>query len=91
VINLLVPFILFFVSAYFMGFSLFDYNCERHRMTYRDSIHFMRSQRPYLLGVGAVYNILSYLPILGFIIPPVFAAVGATKTFLQIQKRNEQF
>ncbi len=89
VLNLFVPFILFFVSAYFMGFSLFDYNCERHRMTYKNSIQFMRFNRPYLLGVGSVYNLLSYLPIIGFIVPPVFAATGATKTFLQIKKRME--
>jgi CysZ protein len=85
IVNLFVPLFLFLVSAYFMGFSLFDYSCERHKMSFRSSIHFMKGNRPYLLGVGTMYNILSYLPFIGYILPPLVASVGATKTFLMIK------
>jgi CysZ protein len=85
VVNLLVPIFLFFVSSYLMGFSLFDYSCERHKISYSNSIQFMKGNRPYLLGLGAMYNLIAFLPVIGFILPPVVGSIGATKTFLDIK------
>jgi CysZ protein len=91
VVNFITPFLVFFVSAYFMGFALFDYNCERHRMSFSESIQFMKRNRPSVIGVGIMYNLIAYLPVIGYILPPVLGSIGATKVFLQIQKDNRKF
>jgi CysZ protein len=91
-INLITPLLLFLVSSYFIAFSLFDYSCERHRYSYSESIQYVRANRSYLLGLGAIYTLLTFIPLVGYILPPVLGVVGATKLFLEsiTRQKNDQ-
>lgn len=81
--------LLFFISWYFIGFTMLDYNFERHKMSISQSIHFARKNKGTACGIGAIYYFLMLLPsVIGIMFAPVIAVVGATICFLQIKNEN---
>lgn len=78
---LLTPFtavFLFLVSSWFYGFSMFDYVSERRRLRMRDSINALKANRGMVLANGALFGLVMKLPLLGMMLGPVMASVGAT-------------
>lgn len=79
---------LFFIGAYFYGFSTMDYTNERRRLNVKQSVQFIRHHKGIATGNGTVFSLLLIVPILGTYIGPIFApiicSVGAT---LAIHKR----
>lgn len=85
--------LLLLVSWYFTGFSLMDYNTERHRYNVSDSITFIRKNRGVVIGTGCVYGLFMSIPtfvgdIIGLMFGPALAALGATISFLEIKKKG---
>ena len=81
--------LLLFISWYFIGFTMLDYNFERHKMSISQSIHFARKNKGMACGIGAMYYFLMMLPsVIGMMFAPVIAVVGATICFLQIKNEN---
>ncbi len=83
------------VGWYFIGFSLVDYSCERHKQGISESVQFMRQNKGYATGVGCVYAMFLSLPtiagdIIGIITGPTIAIVGATISFLEIKEKLKQ-
>lgn len=75
----LVSFILLFiVSAYFYGFSMFDYVFERRRMRIGESTRAVNSHLGAVLANGACFSLLMKIPLIGLMLAPVMASVGAT-------------
>jgi CysZ protein len=60
-----------------MGFNFFDYVVERKKMNISTSIRYMRSNKFTLLGFGLAYNLVSFIPMLDWILAPISAATGA--------------
>lgn len=82
------PFLLF-VSWYFVGFTMLDYNFERHKMGIRQSTKFVRKNMGLACGIGAVYTCLMWLPIfVGLMFGPVIAVIGATTAYLEIKEKE---
>jgi len=84
---------LFLVGWYFIGFSLLDYNSERHKFNVGKSIQFIKQNRGYACGIGFVYSVFMGLPfllgdVIGVMFGPAVAVVGATLSFLEIQKKK---
>jgi CysZ protein len=76
-----ISFILLFgVSAYFYGFSMFDYVHERRRMRIGESTRAVNSQLGAVLANGACFSLLMKVPLLGLMLAPVMASVGASIT-----------
>lgn len=73
----LITMLLFAVSSYFMGFSMFDYCVERQRMNAKSSLNFMRKNRYMVTGLGLAYNLTSLFPVADWVLAPVNGAVGA--------------
>ena len=87
-IFLSAPFLLL-VSWYFLGFTMMDYNFERHKMSVSQSVKFSRKNMGTACGIGAIYSFLMLLPwFVGLMFGPVLAVVGATICFLEIKKQN---
>lgn len=81
-----IPFsvvLLFLVSAYFYGFSMYDYIFERRRMGVRASITQVNARAPMVIVNGALFSLLMKIPLLGMMLAPPMAAVGAV---LSLQK-----
>jgi len=72
-------FILMFVaSAYFYGFSMMDYNNERHRLSIREGTRLIRQNRILTVSNGAFFDLLMRVPIVGITFAPILGCVGAT-------------
>ena len=77
VLNLTTPFLTFYISSYYYGFSMLDYSNERRRFTIKQSIHFIRMQRGVAFGNGAVFYGLLFLPFVGWLIAPAYSVTAA--------------
>jgi CysZ protein len=75
--------LLFLIGIYFYGFSMMDYCCERRRMTISQSVRFMRRNRWLVMGNGLMYSLLDSIPVVGLIVAPVNAVIGATTALLE--------
>jgi len=83
---LTAPFLLF-VSWYYIGFTMLDYNFERHRMSISQSAAFTRQHKGTAIGIGMVYAFFMILPLfMGIFFGPVLAVSGATLCFLEIKQ-----
>ena len=85
--------ILLLMGWYFVGFALLDYSCERHKFGVGKGIQFIKKNKGYAIGIGMVYSFFMALPfvpgqVLGMMFGPAVAVIGATLSFLAIQKEN---
>ena len=79
--------LLLIVSWYFIGFTMLDYNFERHKMTITDSIKFTRKNIGLACGIGFIFSVFMLLPFfIGLMFGPYLAVVGATISFLELKK-----
>ena len=67
----------FLVTSYFYGFTMMDYKNEYYRLSPQESRKYVNSNLSQSITIGAVFNILLYIPILGTIFGPAFALVSA--------------
>lgn len=82
------PFLLL-VSWYFSGFTMIDYNFERHKMSISHSVQFARKNKSLICGIGIIYTAFMLLPLfLGLMFGPVLAVVGATLSFLELKQKE---
>ena len=83
-----VSFILLFaVSAYFYGFSMFDYLFDRRRMRIGESVKAVNDRLGAVLANGALFSLVMKLPLFGVMFAPVLASIGAVLATL---KKEEQ-
>ena len=62
VIGWLSPIVLFFISAYFYGFSFIDYINERQQLSIKESIVNIKQNKGIAIGVGSVFAISLLIP-----------------------------
>lgn len=79
--------LLFLLSAYFYGFSMFDYVFERRRLRIGERTRAVNSQLGAVVANGACFSLLMKLPLIGLMLAPVMASVGATITVLRREAR----
>lgn len=77
IINLFQPILLWIISAYFVGFSLMDYSLERKQLTARNSVDFIKRNKSMATGIGTVFQLMYFVPIIGWMFAPTYAAVAA--------------
>ncbi len=88
-LSILVVPILWIISAYFFGFSMMDYTCERKKLNIKESVNFVRKNRYFALGNGSMYFLLDLIPVLGMIIAPINGVVGATRGLIEIERKQQ--
>jgi len=69
--------LMFIVSAYYFGYSSFDYLNERRRMSVREGNRLIWDNKNLVAGNGAFFSLLMLVPVLGIIFAPVLCPVGA--------------
>lgn len=62
------PILVFFVSAYFYGFSFMDYAVELKRFSVRQSVRYMNRRIGTVTGIGSVFALSLLLPWFGLLI-----------------------
>jgi CysZ protein len=73
--------IILWIDAYYYGFSMIDYNCERHNMSVAESRKFIASHKGMALGNGLVAVFSLFVPLVGIIIMAPLSAIAATLHF----------
>ncbi len=81
VIGLLFSVLMISNDAYYYGFSMLDYNCERHKMGIGTSRRFIKQHKGLAIGNGLVMYAALYIPILGPLIVAPLSVVAATLSF----------
>ncbi len=77
VLNLITPFLTFYISSYYYGFSMLDYSNERKRFTMKQSVYHISRNRGVAFGNGAVFYLLLLLPFVGWLIAPALSVTAA--------------
>jgi CysZ protein len=81
--------LLILVSWYFIGFTMLDYNFERHKMSISESVKFTRKNIGLACGIGLIYTVFMWLPFfLGLMFGPALAVAGATLSFLELKQKE---
>jgi CysZ protein len=85
-IGWLTPVFLAVVSFYYYGFSMIDYCSERKRLSIRQSVSYIRSNKGLAMGNGFIFSFLFNIPFVGVIVAPVLASVAASIAVVEIDK-----
>ncbi len=91
VIGWLGGIVLFFINAYFYGFSFLDYTSERRKMSIGRSVHFVRTHRGLAIANGTVFSLTRMIPFFGIMLSGfagIVATVGATLAFIESEKTS---
>ncbi len=93
VVGLFSNLMLFFISAYFYGFSFIDFSLERKQMKIKDSITFVKTNKGLAIGNGFIFSLTLLLPYFGVlisgfvsVISVVAATISTTETLISINK-----
>ncbi len=78
VIGWVTPLIALMVECYYLGFSMLDYSCERHKLSTTQSITFIGRHKGLAIGNGIVFYLMHLIPILGWVLAPSYAVIAAT-------------
>ncbi|MCT4613850.1 MAG: EI24 domain-containing protein [Marinifilaceae bacterium] len=92
VIGLIAPVLLFFISAYFYGFSFMDYALERKRISVKKSVRFMSINKGIVIGNGFVFALCLLIPFFGVLLSSfaaIVSVVAATIAVDELWKKND--
>lgn len=85
-------FIMFFVSAYFFGFSYMDYTNERQKRNLKESVQFIRKYRWVAITNGGLFSISLVIPYCGIALSAfvaVISVIAATVSVVEISKYEQ--
>jgi uncharacterized protein involved in cysteine biosynthesis len=68
----------FMISSYYFGTSLVDYALERQQMSMGQTIKYNRENRMAVIGIGAAFHVLLWIPVIGISLSVVLGTTGAT-------------
>lgn len=86
VIPLLSPFTtlcIIFIESYYFGFAMMDYTNERKRLSSKESRVYVQNNKSLALGNGLLFYGLFIVPVVGWVIAPIYGIVAGTLTVLQ--------
>ena len=91
IIGWLAAIMLFFISAYFYGFSFMDYALERKKLNLKQSIQFMRENKGIVIANGFVFSLCLIIPFCGVSLSSfaaIISVVAGTIAINEIDSRN---
>jgi len=86
IINLFQPILFWVVSAYFIGFSMMDYSLERKQLTAKSSVDYIKSNKSMAMGIGSVFQLMYFVPLIGWMFAPTYAAVAAYFSIEELER-----
>jgi CysZ protein len=91
VVAILLPFVIFFIGAYFYGFSFIDYVSERRGYKIKDSVKFVRMNAGFSIALGVIFSVMLMIPFIGSFLAGMAAetaTVAASKYFNSGKGKN---
>jgi len=80
---------MFFISAYFFGFSYMDYTNERDQLNIKKSVTFMRKYKWVAIINGSLFALVLFIPYIGVALSAfiaVISVIAGTVSMLEIKK-----
>lgn len=77
-LGFLTPYIMFLVNAFFIGFAYMDYALERYQYSIGKSWQYGVKNSWVMLGLGALFSAIFYIPYLGALAAPFLITLLAT-------------
>ena len=75
----------FFISAYFIGFSFFDYSLERYHKGISSTLQFGFKNKITVLLSGLIFSLIYLIPEVGIIFAPFFVTINSSIVYLQME------
>lgn len=84
-------FMYFCISAFFLGFSFYDFSLERHKVNFFYSWGFAFEKMGYMIVTGALFSLIFLIPKgIGIILAPFFVTIVSTLVYLKIENKIPQ-
>lgn len=83
--------LLFIVSSYFYGFSMFDYVFERRRLRVAESARAVNDRLGLVMANGSLFQLGMMVPLFGIMFTPVMAAIGASLATVEKERQGTDF
>ena len=80
----------FLISSYFYGFAFMDYSNERHKLSLRESVLFVRKNKGFASGVGSVFSICFFIPIVGGILASFLAIICVVNATIGVEEMRKK-
>jgi CysZ protein len=90
VIGWVSPFFMFIIGAYYYGFSFIDYTCERRRLTIKESILFMRSNKGLAISNGTVFSAAIMIPWIGGLLAGFAAITSVVAATISVYETEDK-
>ena len=87
VFAVLAPFLIYIVESYYFGFAMLDYRNEFMSLSAKESRLLINRHKGLVLGIGALFNLMLFIPFLGVLLAPVLSVVAAGLAFNEIDQR----
>ena len=88
ILALVAPFLIFAVESYFYGFAMIDYRNEYKLLKAKQSRELISQHKGLAVGIGAMFNLLLFIPFLGVMFAPVLAVVAGGLAMNEIDNVN---
>ncbi len=89
VFGLLFSLLIIMLDAYYYGFAMLDYCCERDKKNVRASLQFIKEHKGLALGNGLVfYASIVFIPIVGIVFIAPISAIAAMISYFHITEKS---
>ena len=78
----------FLVSSYFAGVSNFDFSVERY-YKFNTSLKWYAAHRMHVMGQGVVYMLFFWIPIIGWVLVPIWSTIASTIHYCKIAENSK--
>ncbi len=70
------PFVIFAIESYYFGFAMLDYRNEFMLISAKESRRLINNHKGLVFGIGAMFNVMLFIPFLGVLLAPVLSVVA---------------
>ena len=88
VVNIVQPFILLAISAYYFGVNMLDYSLEIHQINRENSYRISKGNKGICLALGTGYRLISLIPIYGWMFAPTYTIVAGYYCFNDLNRER---
>ena len=74
------------IVSYFYGFSFLDYTNERHQLSIKESVKIVRRKKGLAIGLGLVFYLCLFIPLLGGIISSFLAIISVVAATMSLEE-----
>ena len=74
------------IVSYFYGFSFMDYTNERHQLSIKESVKIVRRKKGLAIGLGLVFYLCLFIPLLGGIISSFLAIISVVAATISLEE-----